>query len=189
MKTISHVNHVSADNVNHRALAYTGAVHEIPLMDRRKVDRALLGFLVPFLSNTKNTDADVCSKLRTFAAPEFLGGYKVDFITLHLDLLRLKTVMKYLKCLVYNLELPSCLYFMEYNLGLQLCSLFNLHCNSRTPHAFSPNQHHSSVLQLIRHHRISQGGSVRRFTVIQVVRGVVRKKKNKMTHPPSELPV
>ena len=89
------------------------------------------------------------------AAPEFLGGYKVDFITLHLDLLRLKTVMKYLKCLVYNLELPSCLYFMEYNLGLQLCSLFNLHCNSRTPHAFSPNQHHGSVLQLIRHHRIS----------------------------------
>ena len=38
-------------------------------------------------------------------------------------------------------------------------------------------------------HSGDQGGSVGRFTVIQVVRGVVRKKKNKMTHPPSELPV
>ena len=91
-----------------------------------------------------------------FAAPRSMGGYEIDFVSLHLDLLLLKTVMKYLKHIVINDNvLPCNLYFVEYNIGFQLCNYFGISCNNNTPHASIPNAFYSNTLQLIRHHNLS----------------------------------
>ena len=63
--------------------------------------------------------------------------------------------MCYLKCVVTDCSLPDHLYFVEFNLGLQLSNLFKIKCNNRTPHAFAPNAFYSSVFQLIKTHHIT----------------------------------
>ena len=47
------------------------------------------------------------------------------------------------------------LYFVEYNVGLQLSTYFNIPCNNNTPHAIVPNAFYSNTLQLIRHHNVT----------------------------------
>ena len=85
-----------------------------------------------------------------------MGGYEVDFITLHLDLLLLKNVMKYLRCIVLGEEeLPSNLFFVEYNIGYQVCNYFNIPVNRSTSHGMMPNAFYSNVLQIIRKHNIT----------------------------------
>ena len=74
-------------------------VHGVPVRIRNEINRLMLGFLVPFLP-AKCTTEEIVSRLQAFGASRAMGGYEVDFITLHLELLLLKTVMKYLKCIV-----------------------------------------------------------------------------------------
>ena len=109
-------------------LSYVGAVHHLPINFKRQVERALLKFLVPFLPSKDMSDIATTHKIVSLAAPSFLGGTLVDHITLHLDLLTLKTVMQYLKCRIQNIAIPDNLRFVEYNLWLQLCNLFKIPC-------------------------------------------------------------
>ena len=74
-------------------LSYTGTVHSIPIKVRREINRLILGFFVPFLPGRCTTE-EIVSKLQSLGASRSMGGYEVDFITLHLDLLLLKNVMK-----------------------------------------------------------------------------------------------
>ena len=110
-------------------LSYTGMVHCIPINIRKEINRLLLGFLVPFLP-ARCTTEEIATRLQSFVASRSMGGYEVDFITLHLDLLLLKSVMMYLRYNTYEEELPPNLYFVEYNIGLQLSSYFNISCYS-----------------------------------------------------------
>ena len=84
-----------------------------------------------------------------------MGGYEIDYIVLHLELLLLKTVMRYLKCLLNDEELPCNLYFVEYNIGFQVCNYFGISCNNSTLHAVIPNSFYSNILLLIRRYNIT----------------------------------
>ena len=131
-------------------LSYTGMVHDVPVTIRKEINRLMLGFLVPFLP-AKCTTEEIVSRLQAFGASRAMGGYEVDFITLHLELLLLKTVMKYLKCIVLSEEsLPCNLYFVEYNIGHQVRNYFNIPVDNNTTHALRPNTCYSNVLQIIR---------------------------------------
>ena len=131
------------------------AIHGVPINIRKEINRLLLGFLVPFLPARCTTD-EIASRLQSFVASQSMGGYEVDFITLHLDLLLLKNVMMYLKYnILYEEELPPNLFFIEYNIGLQLSSYFNIPCNNNTPHATIPNIFYSNTFQLIRKHNVT----------------------------------
>ena len=136
-------------------LSYLGAVHEIPLNVRKQIEKILLRFVVPFLPTKYTTDEEVTQKIQTLAAPKFLGGCEIDHISVHLDLFLLKTVMKYLKCLVDGVDLPDHLYFVEYNIGFQLCNYFGFPVNNSTPHAATPNSFYNNVLRMIRWLRIT----------------------------------
>ena len=130
-------------------------VHSVPINVRKEIDRLMLGFFIPFLP-TRYTSEEIVSELMKLGASRSMGGYEVDFITLHLDLLLLKNVMKYLKHIVlYEEELPCNLYFVEFNIGLQLCTYFDILCNNNTPHAPRPNSFYSNTLQIIRHHNLT----------------------------------
>ena len=78
-------------------LSNTEMVHSVPINVRKEINRLMLKFLVPFLPSRYTTEEEVATKLQNFGASRSMGGYEVDYITLHLDLLLLKTVMKYLK--------------------------------------------------------------------------------------------
>ena len=47
------------------------------------------------------------------------------------------------------------LYFVEYHIGIQLCSLFKLKVNLRTPHTDQPSEVYSHVLKLIKKYKIT----------------------------------
>ena len=136
-------------------LSYTGIVHSVPIKVKREINRLILRFFVPFLP-ARCTTEEIVTKLQSLGASRSMGGYEVDFIPLHLDLLLLKNVMKYLKCIVLgDEELPSNLYFVEYNIGYQVCNYFNIPVNRNTPHGMTPNTFYSNVLQIIRSHNIT----------------------------------
>ena len=73
-----------------------------------------------------------------------MGGCEVDHITLHMDILLLKTTMKFLKCLMLDETLSSNLFYVEYNVGLQLRNYFSIPFNNSTPHAAIPNEFYSN---------------------------------------------
>ena len=58
----------------------------------KEINRLMLGFFIPFLP-TRYTSEEIVSELMKLGASRSMGGYEVDFITLHLDLLLLKNVM------------------------------------------------------------------------------------------------
>ena len=131
-------------------LTYMCSVHVMPIAFQNSLNKALLSFLIPS-STTKNmTNSEIFDKLTKFAAPKHLGGYGVDQIAIHVDLLLLKPVMRYVKCKIENVILSNDLYFVEYYLGFQLARRFGFIVNNRTPHASQPNILYNYVLEVIR---------------------------------------
>ena len=94
-------------------LTYMCSVHVMPIAFQNSLNKVLFKFLVP-LSTKNMTDTEIFNKITEFAAPKHLGGYGVDHITIHVDLLLLKSVMRYVKCKVENVMLTNDLYFVEY---------------------------------------------------------------------------
>ena len=105
-------------------LNYICSVHVMPLCIRRSLNKILLEFITPFASRNM-LDEEIEIKLIDFAAPKFLGGYGIDFISLHVDLFLLKPVMKYIKCRAQNQELPKELFFVEYHIGMAISNFFS----------------------------------------------------------------
>ena len=81
-------------------LSYVGMVHDLPALYKKQINKAILKFLVPFLPSKDMSEQHISNKLMCLAAPAFLGGVQVDHISLHMELLLLKPVMQYIKCLV-----------------------------------------------------------------------------------------
>ena len=74
---------------------------------------------------------------------------------IHVDILLLKTVMRYVKCKVENVAISNDLYFVEYYVGIQLARRFGFRVDNRTPHASQPNTFYNYVLAIIRTYNIS----------------------------------
>ena len=136
-------------------LTYLCSVHVMPIAFKNSINKALLGFLVPFSSKNLH-DEEISGQITRFAAPKHLGGYGIDHISIHADLMLLKPVMKYLKCIAENVVLPKELFFVEYHIGIQLCRLFGFKVNNCTPHTSQPCEVYSHVLQTIRWFRITK---------------------------------
>ena len=136
-------------------LSYTGGTHLLPDKHRASIDKLMLKFLVPFMPYNSQSYDEVKDQISTFAAPKSLGGYEVDYITLHMDLLLLKPIMKYFKELNATNVLPDNLYFVEYNIGMQLCNYFNIRVNNSTTHANSPTLIYEYILKMIKWFKIT----------------------------------
>ena len=123
---------------------------------RNSIDKLLLKFIVPFLSFKNLSTDEIKRKIAEFAAPMWLGGCKIDYITLHADLLLIKPVMKYLKE-VHSMHgiSSSNLFYVEYNIGMQLCTLFGLPVNNSTPHGFAPSFIYQYIFKMIKWFKIS----------------------------------
>ena len=136
-------------------MAYLGSVHVMPDFCKRKLDKMLLKFLVPFASRGLGDD-EISDKLTRFAAPKYLGGYATDHLTVHLDLLLLKPLMQYVKSKEDNALLPKELYFVEYYIGMRLCMFYGLPINNCTPHADMPNAVYGHAFNLLRFFKITK---------------------------------
>ena len=66
-------------------LTYVCSVHVMPIAFRRALDKALLGFLVPFSSKAM-LEGEIYAKITNFAAPKHLGGYGVYHISLYMQI-------------------------------------------------------------------------------------------------------
>ena len=137
-------------------LTYTCSTLVMPDNIRNSINKLMIKFIVPFLSLSSMSTEEIKGKISSFAAPYWLGGCEIDYITLHVDLLLLKPVMKYFK------ELDTCqkivspyLFFVEFNIGMQLCNYFSIPVNNSTPHAFSPSVVYEYVLHMIKWFRIT----------------------------------
>ena len=129
-------------------LNYICSVHVMPLPIRRSLNKILLEFVIPF-SARNMLDEEIETKLIDFAAPKFLGGYGIDYITLHADLFLLKPVMKYIKYRAQNQELPKELFFVEYHIGMPISSFFGFRINNRTTHASQPCEVYLHIFDMI----------------------------------------
>ena len=130
-------------------LNYICSVHVMPLCIRRLLNKILLEFITPF-SARNMLDEEIEIKLIDFAAPKFLGGYGIDFITLHVDPFLLKPVMKYIKCRAQNQELPKELFFVEYHIGMAISNFFGFKVNNHTTHASQPCEVYLHIFEMIR---------------------------------------
>ena len=137
-------------------ISYVANVHPLSKKFRESVDKLLIKFIVPFFPVAKHGAEDIERRISSFAAPYFLGGINTDHITLHSDLLMLKPVMHYLKALEDKVPLPSHLFFLEYNIGFQLCGYFKITRNNSTPHASVPNFVYCHILEMIKWLKISK---------------------------------
>ena len=64
--------------------------------------------------------------------------------------------MRYFKELDDNSKIISpSLFFVEYNVGMQLCSYFKVPVNNRTPHSDSPSYIYNYIFHMIKWFRIS----------------------------------
>ena len=94
--------------------------------------------------------------LRFLFKYKWLGGCEVDYTTLHVDLLLLKPIMKYFRELNSFQEIISPgLYYVEFNIGMQLCNFYNLPVNNSTTHAFSPSFVYQYIFKMIKWFKIT----------------------------------
>ena len=127
--------------------SYVSNVHPIPNAIARKIDKLLLKFIVPH----EKTFMD----LFDFAAPKNLGGYGIDHITLHCSLFLLRPVISYIKSKALGEVIPENLHFVEYFLGLQICSLYNFTMSLNLPHALMPNAWYNLCYEMLVGYNIS----------------------------------
>ena len=136
-------------------LSYMCNVHSLPVFVKRALDKIVLRFFVPFCAVNNTTDNEIRLQLMSLAAPKHLGGYAVDYISLHADLFLIKPVMRYMKCRVENIPLENDLFFIEYHIGTQLSLLFGLKVNNCTTHTNNPCEIYAHVLATIRLYNIT----------------------------------
>ena len=137
-------------------MTYVGTVYPLPTNVKGTITKLLIKFIVPFFSEKNHSVEEIERKIFSFAAPISLDGMGIDHITLHTDLFLLKDVMKYVKCKVENTPLNNNLYFVEYNIGFQLCNYLKIPVNNSTGHTQTPNFVYNYIFQLIKQFRISK---------------------------------
>ena len=122
-------------------LSYIGNVHPIPNNIVKQIDCVMLKFIVSHDKTIKT--------LYDFAAGKMRGGYCIDHVTLHTSLFLLKPIIEYIRAKINGEDIPSYLYATEYNVGLQLCTFFNLPICNALPHAVHPNPVYDKCLKMV----------------------------------------
>ena len=112
-------------------MSYLSCVLPTPKVIKDKIDNRLLRFVVPH----KKTFL----KVTNFAAKKDMGGFGLAHITLHSDIMLIRNVLSYMRNKQNGVDLSNDQYFIEFNIGHQLSSLWNMPVNNDTTHAFHPN--------------------------------------------------
>ena len=128
-------------------LSYMAGVHPIPPVFVSQIDNIMLRFIVGHEKTMLN--------LYHFAACKKLGGYCIDFVSLHATLFLLRPVLLYIKAKAECGEIPEHLHYVEYYIGWQLCSYYKLVKCTNLPHALEPNEVYRKCYELLRDFRIT----------------------------------
>ena len=128
-------------------VSYIANVHPMPNVFIKQIDKLLMNFIIPHDKSLMG--------LYEFAANKNLGGYCFDHVTLHASLFLLRPVLLYVKVKSLNEAVPYFLHYIEYYLGWQLCSLYNLSKCTSKPHALVPNMLYSLCYKLLNDHGVT----------------------------------
>ena len=123
-------------------VSYISSILPTPKEITEKIDDSLLRFVVPH----KKTFL----KVANFAAIRDMGGFGLAHITLHSDIMLIRNVLIYMKNREEGINLTNDQYFIEFNIGHQLSSLWNLPINNDTCHALEPNNVYLYVLNFLK---------------------------------------
>ena len=88
--------------------------------------------------------------IQNFAAKRDMGGIGIAHITLHSDIMLMRNVLIYMKHRNEGIVLSRDHFFIEFNIGHQLSSLWNLPVNNNTSHAFEPNDTYRYILNFLK---------------------------------------
>ena len=128
-------------------VSYMANIHPIPPAFVKQIDDIMLKFIVGHDKSMMD--------LYNFAACKRLGGYCIDFVSLHASLFLLRPVLMYIKSKSECGEIPEYLHYVEYYIGWQLCSYYKLvKCNT-LPHALEPNDVYKRCFALLRDFKIT----------------------------------
>jgi len=95
--------------------------------------------------NSKNT-----IPIQTLALPQHHGGFHVANITLYADLFLMRQIQKYCKHRADETPTTSNLALIEFNIGQQISSLFQLRQKNYVPHATRPSITFAFILAIIK---------------------------------------
>ena len=113
----------------------------IPRPIQQKVNDIMVKFVVPHRKTFL--------KMEDFCLARSMGGYEIDHIVAHAQLFILQPIVKYVQAKENGQALTSSQYYIEYNLGQQLSSFYQLPRDNRTPHRHKPNDTYRYILNIL----------------------------------------
>ena len=93
-------------------------------------------------------------KIGDFAAPRNKGGYDIDDVNLHASLFLLGGLLTYIQKVIQGHALDDSDFFIEYNIGWQICKYLGVPINLACPHRSVPNKIYGQILEVIRVNKI-----------------------------------
>jgi len=128
--------------------SYISNVYPMPNPIIEQIDSMLLLFIVSHDKGVMN--------LYHYAASKSLGGYCIDYISLHCSLYLLRPIIQYIMFKALGEDIPYHLHYVEYFLGLQICSIYGFQNSSLSmPHALVPNPVYNKCYELLRKYQIT----------------------------------
>ena len=124
-------------------MSYVSSTLIMPNHIKSKIEDRMVKFIVPH--------GKTFLTIKELSARRDMGGIDLANIVLHCNIMLVRNVIQYIKTKKANTLLRPEHYFIEYNLGHQLSSLYNLRIDNRTSHAFRPNAFYSYVLDILKY--------------------------------------
>ena len=123
-------------------ISYLASTLVIPATIMAKIDNELLRFVVPH--------GKTFLTVENLAANKDMGGINYAHIVLHSSIMFLRNVLNYVKLRKDNLCINDYDYFIEFNIGQQLSSLFHFVADNRISHAAPLNSVYQYTLDVLK---------------------------------------
>ena len=127
-------------------ISYIASMKIVPNEIKIKIDHMLMNYIVPHRKTFL--------KIADFAAPRNKGGYDIDNVNLHASLFLLDGVLKYIQKKVQGEALQDAEWFIEYNIGWQICKYLGIPINFACPYRPRPNLIYREILNVIKDNKI-----------------------------------
>ena len=127
-------------------ISYIASTRAVPTEIKIKIDHMLLNYIVPHRKTYL--------KIGDFAAPRNKGGYDIDDVNMHASLFLLSGLLKYIQKIIQGQALDNSDFFIEYNIGWQICKYLGVPINLACPHRSRPNKIYGEILEIIRVNKI-----------------------------------
>ena len=114
----------------------------IPSHFHENINNMMLKFFVPHGKTFLSID--------NLATNKEFGGIECAHIVLHCSIMLIRNVLKYVLSKKENRAIEDKDYFIEFNIGQQLSSLFKFPCDNMTPHRSNPNVVYGYILDILK---------------------------------------